>query len=72
MTLEEIQERHKQLHRAFDELLACWIESSDEASIWATIQEFMDWSSKQLRQPTCKGAKDCSHAVADRMKSSGT
>jgi isopentenyldiphosphate isomerase len=53
MNLHEHRERHKELHKAFDELLADFIyHSKDGIVLSKPISELMDWSNSQCKHPT--------------------
>lgn len=52
MTDEEHKQRHIELHRAFDELLADWLGQVEGASIHDEIYKLMEWSHGQTNQPT--------------------
>jgi len=55
LTSDEVKERHKALHRSFDELFACFIEQHPERITYlsATLDEFMKWSHEMTKNPTC-------------------
>lgn len=68
MTPEEHQEHHVRLHRAFDELLACYIEESRvgvgagrSGSITNTILQLMEWSHQKTMIPTPTGVTTRGH-----------
>ena len=42
--------RHKELHEALDELVACWIKKSDGRLSQTTLLEFMEWSYEQTKE----------------------
>lgn len=52
MTREEHIERHKLLHRHFDELVADWISHTKDLPSKATIYDLMQWSHWQTINPT--------------------
>lgn len=52
MTKEEHIERHKLLHRYFDELVADWIGHTTGLPSKHTIYELMRWSYQQTLNPT--------------------
>lgn len=56
MTDEEHRDRHLELHRALDELLADWAaqQPRDGSRLFqnTTIAELMEWSYQQTKQPT--------------------
>lgn len=52
MTREEHIERHKMLHKYFDELVADWIGHTDRLPSKATVYELMQWSHRQTLDPT--------------------
>lgn len=55
-TKADLQLRHQELHRAFDELLGCYIGSRRTASITDMIQLLMEFSHRQTIGPTsCVG-----------------
>jgi len=45
---EEHLERHKLLHKCFDELLADWISHDESVGLSNRIGELVDWSHKQI------------------------
>lgn len=51
----DVKKRHQELHKAFDELFACFItENPDRTNfLGATLQEFMEWSHQMTLNPTC-------------------
>ena len=49
---EEHWQRHKELHRALDELVADWIAHTNGLPSKASLLEFMMWSAEQMRCPT--------------------
>lgn len=53
MTEREHKEKHRQLHEALDELLADFIEHSEDSStlLCTPIIKLMEWSSKQVKEP---------------------
>ena len=51
-TCEEHKQRHVELHRAFDELLADWIGETESLPSEATVMEFMQWSYTQTKSPS--------------------
>ena len=64
LTREEHIQRHKDLHKALDELVADWIahnyhlpmdnfpEKSYKGLSGTSIQQLMEWSSQQVENPT--------------------
>lgn len=53
MTREQHIERHKQLHRSLDELVADYLEHHSEAMPSTTIlMDLMKWSHEQTKNPT--------------------
>jgi hypothetical protein len=54
MTPEEHKEKHIQLHRAFDELLADFINHNPhiESITKMPIITLMEWSARQIENPT--------------------
>ncbi len=62
MTKAELQARHCELHRAFDELLACYISQQPltvpmRSMRKISIHEFMAWSHEQALDPACANLK---------------
>lgn len=51
MTLQEHKERHVELHKKFDELLADFIGSTTKTPTGTTVMEFVKWSYKQTIEP---------------------
>jgi len=52
MTKEEHKQRHIELHRNLDELLADWISQTQGLPSKASVLEFMQWSHAQCVEPT--------------------
>lgn len=52
MTSEEHKQRHIELHRYFDELLADWINHTNGLPSTATVLDLMEWSHSQTIEPT--------------------
>lgn len=52
MTPEQHKQRHIELHKAFDELLADWIRHTEKMPGTSTVMELMQWSYTQTIQPT--------------------
>jgi len=50
----DVKERHKVLHAALDELLACYITETNGGLSDTTVMEFMEWSYKMTQDPTCR------------------
>jgi len=46
--------RHKMLHRYFDELVADYVNHTNEFLAGASIMDLMEWSSKQTKCPDVK------------------
>ena len=53
MNKEEVIERHKKLHQSLDELIACFITETDGLPSKTGLMEFMEWSHKMTKDPTC-------------------
>jgi hypothetical protein len=51
MTLEEHKERHIQLHKQLDELVADFISVTEKLPSKHTIMELMEWSHQQTINP---------------------
>lgn len=51
MTREEHIERHKKLHKNFDELIADFISNTDKMPSQTTVMELIEWSHKQTVEP---------------------
>ena len=60
LTKDELRERHQQLHQAFDELFACFIEQHRNrfAFLKLQISELMAWSHQMTLDPTCVVSED--------------
>jgi len=56
--LKIMQERHKILHKTFDELLACFINETKKTPAEATLEEFIQWSHAMTLNPTCASDKN--------------
>lgn len=54
LTSDEHKARHKQLHKAFDELLADWMHHHPDRTSFlnAPVSELMRWSFEQTQEPT--------------------
>jgi hypothetical protein len=52
MTESEHIERHKMLHKSFDELLADYIKHTSRSLSGTTLMEFMEWSYEQTVHPS--------------------
>ena len=50
---EETIERHKKLHQSLDELIACFITETNGLPSKTGLMEFMEWSHKMTKIPTC-------------------
>jgi len=44
---------HKDLHKSLDQLLACWIKADIGNLTNTSLMEFLEWSSKQTKNPSC-------------------
>jgi len=55
MTPEELKTRHGAMHRALDELAACFLAETDckELPTDTTLARFMEWSWSMTHKPTC-------------------
>jgi len=57
MTPHATKERHVELHRSLDELLACYLEQTGRLphvdDPRPTIAELMEWSHQMTIKPTC-------------------
>jgi hypothetical protein len=51
ITSEQHRERHVELHKALDELLADWIRHTDNRPSQATVLDLMKWSHQQTIKP---------------------
>ena len=60
MTPHQAKNRHVELHRAFDELFACYIDQNRDKTnfLGTTLKEFMDWSYEMTKKPTCAENSD--------------
>lgn len=58
MDIEEHKERHRMLHKYFDELLADWITHTGKRPSGATVLELMEWSAEQKENPEVKEGWD--------------
>ena len=52
MEIEEHKIKHKQLHTAFDELMADFIRHTDKLPSKTTLMELAKWSNEQTKNPT--------------------
>lgn len=55
MTYEEHLERHTELYKALDELVADWIAQTDGRPSKATVLDLIRWSYSQTKSPTVEG-----------------
>lgn len=53
MNRKEVIERHKELHRSLDELIGCFITETNGFPSQTGLMEFMEWSHKMIKDPTC-------------------
>jgi hypothetical protein len=55
MTREDLLRRHRELHRAMDELLACYVAQhrAGTPTLKLTLGEFLQWSHSMTQEPTC-------------------
>lgn len=55
MTPHETKERHVELHRALDELFACYISQHPDQTefLQMPFKQFLDWSFEMTKKPTC-------------------
>ena len=58
MTREELQERHTELHRSLDELLACFIETTGRNLSTTNLVEFLEWANRMRENPLCHGQSE--------------
>lgn len=54
LTREEHIERHKQLHKSLDELLADYIDHTGNLPSQTNLMNFLHWSYQQTTNPTEK------------------
>jgi len=52
MTPEEHKQRHMELHKNLDELLADWIGHTFSLPSTSTVMQLLDWSYQQTLNPT--------------------
>lgn len=52
LTQKEHKERHQELHRCFDELIADYITQTGKRLSNSTALEIMEWSYAQTKNPT--------------------
>jgi len=55
MNNEEHRQRHIELHRSLDELLADWIGNTEGLPSTSTIMELIEWSHSQTEGPDHSG-----------------
>lgn len=74
MTKTELQTRHIELHRAFDELLACFISQRPlgSSALNVTLGEFMKWSHLQTLSPRCARGLVTGHNASDKLPQAQT
>jgi hypothetical protein len=51
MTNEQHRERHIELHKALDELIADWITATGKYPSKSTVFELLEWSHSQTLEP---------------------
>ena len=49
-----MKERHEELHRALDELLACYLTETKALISNTTLMTFLKWSHQMTENPTCQ------------------
>lgn len=54
LTNEEHKKRHIELHKAFDELLADYLQTTGKLPYHSSLRELMEWSYSQTVKPTEK------------------
>ena len=52
MTKKEHSEMHRKLHMCLDELLTDFIMQTEKLPSKTTIMELLEWSNKQIQNPT--------------------
>ncbi len=52
LTNHEHRERHVELHRALDELMADWFRHVPSAGIYREVIDLATWSNEQQKNPT--------------------
>ncbi len=55
VTKDEHIKRHKELHKALDELVADFINLTEKLPTQTTLMELMEWSYKQTIEPDTEG-----------------
>ena len=53
MPVTDLKKRHGELHRAFDELLACYLIESGKTISQTQLMDFIKWSHRMTENPTC-------------------
>jgi hypothetical protein len=53
--VKQMEERHEELHRALDELTACYINVTGNLPSTTSLFEFMAWASEMRGHPACAG-----------------
>jgi len=51
VTKKEHKQRHEELHKALDELVADWLGNTKNLPSASTVMQLLQWSSKQARKP---------------------
>ena len=64
MTREELQERHTELHRSLDELVACFIETTGRNLTTTGLMDFLAWSNRMREDPLCHGKSEDAQRTA--------
>ena len=57
MNIHDKKGRHAKLHRRLDELAACFFTETGLMPSTVTLKEFMEWSHKMTKDPTCKNSE---------------
>lgn len=52
--MQDRTERHKELHQALDELLACYFVTTKRLISGTTLMDFLKWSHSMTEEATCQ------------------
>jgi len=49
-----MKEKHEELHKSLDQLVACFIEQTEKSLSETTVMELIQWSYQQTIDPKCE------------------
>lgn len=62
----DLKQRHQELHRSFDELLACYLVQTQRTISQTPLMDFLKWSYRMTESPTCEAHGGEDSGVAPR------